>query len=282
MVGRGGKLKEIKEKAIRETEEIQKKRREEEERQRQETIKRIEQERKELYTAHFPPHQSSSTQVQMANAPSAKDFFHLKSEIDRLERIISANPAPRHVQQPALVDNGNNREINRTLKYVFECAGTFTSLKVNFARRPWKIFTLLKDQCDHSDQQHKLAIIQQLTELVSDNSPGTDSTLAKWSKVWAEITQLILTLEEVGGLLLQNSFTAPVGVDLKTFEFKVSQKLENANKTTVSDVMTVIQAALGKSQGKSAAVFEDLYVPMDLETIQAMRSAPACYAPPHR
>ena len=86
----------------------------------------------------------------------------------------------------------------------------------------------------------------------------------------------------MGGLCLQNSFSAPAGIDPKTFEFVVSQKLETATSVSMNDVMTVIQAATGKSQQRSSATIEDHYTPMDLDAINAVRMNAGRYAPPHR
>ncbi|OAV98984.1 hypothetical protein PTTG_02460 [Puccinia triticina 1-1 BBBD Race 1] len=205
-------------------------------------------------------------------------------------------------------------EINRTLKYVFENAGVFTAQEANFKAQlaedqaaiacllrstietplldivnrnnsedPWNIFKSLKDQCDQSDRQHKLDLINQFTDLMANQSqPGTNSYLAKWSKVWAKMSQLKILFKEMGGLCLQNSFAAPIGIDSKTFEFVVSQKLEAAAAVDLNDVMTVIQVATGKSQHKSSAVANKSHAPMDLDAINAMRTNPGRYAPPHR
>ncbi|OAV87226.1 hypothetical protein PTTG_07099 [Puccinia triticina 1-1 BBBD Race 1] len=96
------------------------------------------------------------------------------------------------------------------------------------------------------------------------------------------MTQLKILWEEAGGLLLQSSFTAPVGIDVKTFEFMVSQKLEATKDATFNDVMTVIQAASGKSQTKASQSLDDSYTPMDLDAVNAVRLMTGRYAPPHK
>ncbi|OAV87364.1 hypothetical protein PTTG_02365 [Puccinia triticina 1-1 BBBD Race 1] len=283
----------------------------------------------------------------MTAAPTAEDYFHLKGELQRLKGLLN-NANLFRVNQQAPIDGVNSvtqsfhkkpldlhymhnpkktrsakgkanfkmwdREINRTLKYVFMNADMFTAQESNFKARsakeqvaiacllrsrietplleiidgnnsdnPWIIFKNLKSQCDRPDRQHKLDLVNQFADLMANQSqPGTDNDLAKWSTVWAEMSQLKINFEELGGLCLQNSFAAPVGIDSKTFEFVVGQKLESAAAVELNDVMTVIQAATGKSQHKANVGADDSYAPMDLDAVNAIRQNSSRYAPPHR
>jgi hypothetical protein len=70
----------------------------------------------------------------------------------------------------------------------------------------------------------------------------------------AEVAQYKITVDKLGGLFLQSSFVAPIGVDTKTFEFLVDQNLELKDKPSFNDVTTVIQAASSKSKNKTPVV----------------------------
>ncbi|KAA1077623.1 Dcp1p-Dcp2p decapping enzyme complex alpha subunit [Puccinia graminis f. sp. tritici] len=203
------------------------------------------------------------------------------------------------------------KELNRTLRQVFQVKD-FSSLESNFAARlldeqdsisrlirstinedllgivdstdkedPWLILELLKAKCSRSDRRHKISLVEQIIALATDKTPGSEVTLAKWSRVMAEVKQYKVTVDELGGLFLQSSFVAPIGVDPKTFEFSVDQNLELKDKPSFSDVTTVIQAASSKSKNKTPVV-SDGYAPMDLDAVHAMRNNKPLYTTPHR
>jgi hypothetical protein len=66
-------------------------------------------------------------------------------------------------------------------------------------------------------------LINQISNLIADKSPGNELALGKWSKVMAKLSQMKISANEMGGRFLQNSFLAPAGVDPKTFEFSVNR-----------------------------------------------------------
>ncbi|PLW21604.1 hypothetical protein PCASD_18396 [Puccinia coronata f. sp. avenae] len=95
----------------------------------------------------------------------------------------------------------------------------------------------------------------------------------------AEISQLKITANKLGGLFLQNSFLAPASVDPKTFEFSVDQHLENLKNPSFSNVATIIQGASSKTKNKMG--IQD-HQPMDLDAINATQSVHTRYEPPQR
>ncbi|KAA1063892.1 Dcp1p-Dcp2p decapping enzyme complex alpha subunit [Puccinia graminis f. sp. tritici] len=146
---------------------------------------------------------------------------------------------------------------------------------------PWSIFELLKAKCSRSDCRHKLSLVEQIIALATDKTPGSKVNLAKWSCVMAEIKQFNITVDELGGLFLQSSFVAPIGVDLKTFEFSVDQNLEQKDKPSFSYVTTIIQSASSKAKNKVPTP-SDGYAPMDLDAINAIKTTRPLYSAPHR
>jgi hypothetical protein len=94
----------------------------------------------------------------------------------------------------------------------------------------------------------------------------------------AEINQLKISADKLGGLFLQSSYLAPAGVNPKTFEFTVDQQLEALKKPSFSDVATTIQSASSKTKNKMAIAPE--FQPMDLDAINAVRSPAPRYEPP--
>ncbi|POV98080.1 hypothetical protein PSTT_14638 [Puccinia striiformis] len=132
------------------------------------------------------------------------------------------------------------------------------------------LYKLIKLNCSHSNRQYKLKIVDQFLLLAGSKSPGNKLTLAKWTKVFTEIEQLKIPTSELCGLVLQNSFIAPAGVDKKTFDFSVDGKLEAQESPHFADVTTVIQFACGKGKAKSSQSMNDSYAPMDLDAIQAV------------
>ncbi|KAA1103335.1 Dcp1p-Dcp2p decapping enzyme complex alpha subunit [Puccinia graminis f. sp. tritici] len=192
----------------------------------------------------------------------------------------AANPAKTKLECDGFNYKIWEKELNRTLRQIFQIKD-FSSLESNFTDRlldeqdsisrlirstinedllgivdstdnedPWSILELLKAKCSRSDRQHKISLVEQIIALVTDKTPGSEVSLAKWSCVMAKVKQFKITVDELGGLFLQSLFIAPIGVDPKTFEFSVDQNLELKDKPSFSDVTTIIQSASSKSKNK--------------------------------
>ncbi|KAA1098276.1 Dcp1p-Dcp2p decapping enzyme complex alpha subunit [Puccinia graminis f. sp. tritici] len=144
---------------------------------------------------------------------------------------------------------------------------------------PLELYNLLKKNCSKSDRRHKVDLINRLMALATDNSPADGHTLSKWATVVAELDQLKVTWEEISGLILQATFTPPIGIDVKTFEFSVDQQLDGKQTPVFADVSSIIQAATGKLKAKTSASGP---IPMDLDRLQAIQPQPRYLAPGRR
>ncbi|KNE88466.1 hypothetical protein PSTG_18133, partial [Puccinia striiformis f. sp. tritici PST-78] len=216
-----------------------------------------------------------------------------------------------------LETNGSNfqiweEEVNRTLDGVFDTAKPFLSDDTNFdildkdeaksvttllrvtitkdlrtivggasVKTPLEMFNLIKLNCKHSDRQHKLRIVDKLVTLIKNKSPSTEVTLSSWTSAVTKLEQLKVSISELYGLLLQNGFVAPTGIDKKTFEFSVDSKLEAKESATFTEVSTIIQSACGQHKNKTAETSTS-YAPMDLDAIQAFRQSQGKYVHPNQ
>ncbi|KNZ60165.1 uncharacterized protein VP01_1600g5 [Puccinia sorghi] len=91
---------------------------------------------------------------------------------------------------------------------------------------------LIKFMCSRSGQRHKLPLI-----------------VGHWRKLMANPSPLKLTVDELVGLCIQNSFGGPLGVDAQTFRFSFNQHLESKKLPAFTNVATVIQLSLTKQKG---------------------------------
>ncbi|KAI9630279.1 hypothetical protein KEM48_014003 [Puccinia striiformis f. sp. tritici PST-130] len=224
----------------------------------------------------------------------------------------SANP-----ECAILTSNGSNfqiweEEVNRTLDGVFDTNVPFLSADANFealgrdeaksvvtlfrttiskelrtivggpsVKTPLDMYKSIKLNCKHSDRQHKLRIVNRLVTLVKSKVPSTETTLSSWTSTVTELEQLQVSVSELYGLLLQNGFVAPTGIDKKTFEFTVDSKLETKESATFAEVSTVIQSACGQHKNKTIEP-SNSYTPMELDAIQAFRQSQGKYVPPNQ
>ncbi|KAI7959546.1 hypothetical protein MJO28_003337 [Puccinia striiformis f. sp. tritici] len=182
-----------------------------------------------------------------------------------------------------LTANGSNfqiweEEVNLTLDGVFDTNVPFLSDVTNFSL-PGKD-EAKSVNCKHSDRQHKLRVVDRLATLIKSRSASTDVTLSSWTSIVTELEQLKVSVGEPYGLLLQNGFVAPVGIDKKTFEFTVDSKLEAKESATFTEVSTVIQSACGQNKNKTVETSSS-YAPMDLDAIQAFRAQQGKYVHPN-
>ncbi|KAA1083511.1 Dcp1p-Dcp2p decapping enzyme complex alpha subunit [Puccinia graminis f. sp. tritici] len=98
-----------------------------------------------------------------------------------------------------------------------------------------------------------------------------------------DVEQAKISVNELGGLLLQALATAPSGVDTKNFDYSVSQPLDDMTGIpTLGKVTTVIQTALSKIS--SVGQLPPGTIPSDIEmSVQAMKTQPRTrYMPPQK
>jgi hypothetical protein len=92
--------------------------------------------------------------------------------------------------------------------------------------------------------------IKKLLRLASKRPPASESWLASWCTLKADLDCVNLTLEKlkVWGLFLQAFATSPHGVNKKDFKYSISQPSDNMNTPPLfSEVTTIIQATLSKT-----------------------------------
>ncbi|KAH9450700.1 hypothetical protein Pst134EB_018225 [Puccinia striiformis f. sp. tritici] len=268
------------------------------------------------HTSHMAQQQQQpQQQPQQQHIPAPHQQSRSEDKIRRFNGDVQKIHGGRNPDFASLLYDGSNyqiweREINRTLGFVFDTPKAFLENEDNFSVRAvdeqssisallrstihkdlraivdgsseqsaLDLFKLIKLNCSHSNQQYKLKIVDQLLALSASKSPGSELVLAKWTKIFTDIEQLKIPTNELCGLILQSSFIAPAGVDKKTFDFSIDSKLEARENANFADVTTVIQSACGKGKNKSSSPSTDSYTPMELDAISAMRNQ-AKYLPP--
>jgi hypothetical protein len=90
----------------------------------------------------------------------------------------------------------------------------------------------------------------------------------------SEIEQAKISVNKIGGLLLQSMATAPPGANQKNFEYSIAQPLDNMSTIpTFGQVTTLIQSALRKV--KTPTALAPGSIPSDVKmSVQAVRHAP--------
>ncbi|OAV99926.1 hypothetical protein PTTG_25112 [Puccinia triticina 1-1 BBBD Race 1] len=126
---------------------------------------------------------------------------------------------------------------------------------------PKAIFELLKSKCSRSDRRRKVELLNELVTLMNDPAPAMEATLLVWAKLKSELSQLKMTWDEALGIFLQSYYKAPVGVDRMTFEFTISQQLNDKEAPPFNDVSTIIQFAANKLRNKPGATLQIPSVP---------------------
>jgi hypothetical protein len=146
------------------------------------------------------------------------------------------------------------------------------------------LFELLKSKCKRSGRRHKIILIEKVLKFASENSPASESWLARFCAIISNVERAKILVNELAGLILQTLAKAPPGTDAKNFEYSVSQPLDDmATTPTFGEVTTVIQSALSKvNKGTALAPGS---IPSDVEmSVNAInhRRQNDRYEPPHR
>ncbi|OAV88227.1 hypothetical protein PTTG_04867, partial [Puccinia triticina 1-1 BBBD Race 1] len=102
---------------------------------------------------------------------------------------------------------------------------------------PKAVFKLLKTKCSRSDRRQKIELLNELVTLINNPAPATNATTSVWAKLKLELLQLKVTWDEALGILLQSYYKPPIGVDPMTFEFTISQQLNEKEAPPFDDVL---------------------------------------------
>ncbi|PLW28898.1 hypothetical protein PCASD_15793 [Puccinia coronata f. sp. avenae] len=146
------------------------------------------------------------------------------------------------------------------------------------------LFKLLRSKCKMSGRRHKIILVEKILRFAAEKSPASESWLARFCAIISDVEQAKVTVNKLGGLLLQALAKAPPGTDSKNFEYSISQPLDDmVTAPTFGQVTTVIQSALSKTSKGSA--LSPGSIPSDVEmlvnAIQG-RQQPQRYKPPHK
>jgi hypothetical protein len=144
------------------------------------------------------------------------------------------------------------------------------------------LFDLLKSKCKRSGRRHKLILVEKILNFARNCQPASESWLARFFVMMSNLEQSKISINKLGGLLLQSMARAPTGADKKNFEYLIAQPLDNMTTIpTFGQVNTLIQLALSKV--KAPTRLAPGTIPLDVEMlVQAMRPAPQYTAPHHR
>jgi hypothetical protein len=136
------------------------------------------------------------------------------------------------------------------------------------------LFDLLKLRCKRSGRRHKLILVEKILKFASNQQPASKSWLAKFCGIMSEIERAKISVDELGGLLLQSLATAPPGANQKNFEYSIAQPLDDMTTVpTFGQVTTLIQSALSKVRTPTALAPGS--IPSDVEmSVQAIRPTP--------
>ncbi|PLW52579.1 hypothetical protein PCANC_14054 [Puccinia coronata f. sp. avenae] len=150
--------------------------------------------------------------------------------------------------------------------------------------KPRELLISLRDKCKRSGRRHKLMAIEKLLRLAGERPPASESWLASWCTLKADLDRVKPTLDEVWGLILQAVATSPNGVDKKNFEYSISQPLDNMNTPPwFSNVTTIIQSALSKTTCNSTLSPGTIATDVDMSVGQiAAYKTNSRYVPPQQ
>ncbi|KAA1138930.1 Dcp1p-Dcp2p decapping enzyme complex alpha subunit [Puccinia graminis f. sp. tritici] len=135
-----------------------------------------------------------------------------------------------------------------------------------------ELFKTIRDKCKRSGRRHKIILVNRIIKFATDRSPASESWLARFCTIMTDVEKAKISVNELGGLLLQSLATAPPGVDSKNFDYSVSQPLDDKKSVpTLGEVTTVIQSALSKIS--PSGQLSPGTIPSDVEmSVQAIRT----------
>jgi hypothetical protein len=103
------------------------------------------------------------------------------------------------------------------------------------------LFDLLKLLCKQLGRQHKLILVEKILKFASNHQPASKSWLAKFSGIMSEIEKAKISINKLGGLLLQSMATVPPGANQKNFDYSIAQPLDDMSTVpTFGQVTTLI------------------------------------------
>ncbi|PLW20559.1 hypothetical protein PCASD_02622 [Puccinia coronata f. sp. avenae] len=146
------------------------------------------------------------------------------------------------------------------------------------------LFELLQSKCKRSGRRHKIILTEKILKFATEKSPASEAWLACFCAIMSDVERAKITVNELGGLILQSLAKSPPGTDSKNFEYSISQPLDDmAMIPTFGQVTTVIQSALSKVT--KGLILSPGTIPSDIEmSVNAIQSGQQSqrYEPPHK
>jgi hypothetical protein len=110
-----------------------------------------------------------------------------------------------------------------------------------------ELFELLQSKCKRSGQHHKVILTQKILKFASEKAPARESWLAQFCSIMSDVERTKISVNELGGLILQALAKAPPETDSMNFKYSISQPLDNMVMIPMfGQVPTLIQSALSK------------------------------------
>ncbi|PLW23871.1 hypothetical protein PCASD_14694 [Puccinia coronata f. sp. avenae] len=190
-------------------------------------------------------------------------------------------------RNPKLAFDGSNytkweNAIDRTLQHATLDEALLSIVESDEITSSKDLFELLRSKCKRSGRRHKIILTEKILKFATEKSPASEAWLACFCAIMSDVERAKITVNELGGLILQSLAKSPPGTDLKNFEYSISQPLDDmATIPTFGQVTTVIQSALSKIT--NGLVLSPGSIPSDVEmSINAIQSRQQRYEPPHK
>ncbi|KNZ51862.1 hypothetical protein VP01_3780g2 [Puccinia sorghi] len=124
------------------------------------------------------------------------------------------------------LDNARNKAVISLLRNTLDTA-LLTIVESDELTCADDLFTLLRNKCKRSGRRHKIILINRLLKFATERSSASEAWLARFCAVWSDIERAKISGNELGGLIMQALASAPLGVEAKTFEYSISQPLDD-------------------------------------------------------
>ncbi|PLW27500.1 hypothetical protein PCANC_09515 [Puccinia coronata f. sp. avenae] len=85
-----------------------------------------------------------------------------------------------------------------------------------------ELFELLQSKCKRSGRRHKVILTKKILKFASKKAPASESWLARFCAIMLDIERAKISVNKLGGLILQALAKAPPGTDSKNFEYSIS------------------------------------------------------------
>ncbi|EFP83077.2 uncharacterized protein PGTG_09030 [Puccinia graminis f. sp. tritici CRL 75-36-700-3] len=143
-----------------------------------------------------------------------------------------------------------------------------------------ELFDLLRETCERPERRHKIILAKEIIKLAVEQSPASEDWLNRFHTIMTDIKQAKISVDELGGLLMQSLAIAPPGVDSKNFESSIAQTLDDQTKIPrLDEVATIIRSALNKARTSDHQLTHSSIPPdankLSVEALESSQDKPA-------